>query len=275
MLSVWPGKPPGEITAKGAERAQEQRPNEKQVVRLTDVSLPTLTLFRAPKEKNTGATVVIAPGGGYGILAWDLEGEEVAQWLNGMGVNAVLLKYRVPRPVGQPNGEQPQGPLMDAQRSISLVRSKAKDWGVDPGRIGMLGFSAGGHLTAAASTSWDRRAYPAVDAVDQVSCRPDFTILIYPAYLMDPKSEGLIPEIRVTKETPPTFLAHAYDDPIHPENSLRYFTALKRAGVPAELHIYRSGGHGYGLRPSEHHVTSWPTRCGEWMKAQGLLAAKK
>lgn len=269
-LDVWPGKAPGETGQVGEEMYQPPRPNEKPVKRLTNVSHPTLTVYRPPKEKDTGAAVLIAPGGGYSILAWDLEGEEVAAWLNSIGVTGILLKYRVPKRPDQPKDQPPIGPLQDAQRAMSLVRSKAGEWGIDPKRIGMLGFSAGGHLTASTLTNPDRRAYPAGDAVDQVSCRPDFGILIYPAYLVN-KDGGLMPEIRVSKETPPCFFAHAGNDPISPENSIQMYLALKRAGVPAELHVYSTGGHGFGLRPSENACSTWPQRCEAWLRAQGLL----
>lgn len=272
VLDVWPGgKAPGETGAIGEEKVEPDRPGQRQVIRLTNVSRPTITVFRPDKAKDTGAAVVICPGGAYQILAWDLEGEEVAAWLNSIGVTGIVLKYRVPRRPGTPKDAPPVGPLQDAQRAVSLVRSKAKEWGIDEKRIGILGFSAGGHLAASASTNYDRRAYDRLDAVDEVSCRPDFTILIYPAYLTAKQGEGLAPEIRVTKQTPPTFFAHATDDPVTPESSVRMYLALKRAGVPAELHVYTSGGHGFGLRPSEHPSSTWPQRCAEWMRARKLL----
>jgi acetyl esterase/lipase len=212
---------------------------------------------------------VICPGGGYQILAMDLEGEEIAAWLNSIGVTGTVLKYRVPARKDQPRYE---APLQDAQRAVSLVRSKATEWKVDPARIGILGFSAGGHLSATASTNFDKRHYESIDAVDQISCRPDFTVLVYPAYL----SEGtqLNPEIRVNAQTPPVFFVHAGDDRISSENSVAMYLALKHAGVPAELHAYATGGHGFGLRPSAHPASTWPARCAEWMKARGLLEKK-
>jgi acetyl esterase/lipase len=265
-LDVWPGAAPGESTSGGEEKLEEQKPGQREVKRLTNVSKPTLTFYRPPRERDSGTAVVICPGGGYHILAMDLEGEEVATWLNSIGVTGIVLKYRVPRKEGRPAHE---APLQDAQRAMSLVRSRASEWDIAPDRIGILGFSAGGHLSAATSTNFDQRQYDALDAVDRESCRPDFTVLIYPAYLL---TEGkLSPEIRVTKESPPTFFAHAYDDGIGPENSIAMFTALKQAGVPAELHIYASGGHGFGLRPSEHAASSWPKRCEDWMRGRGLI----
>ncbi len=270
-VDVWPGKPPGDERDIAPEKVTEPKPGQRGVKRITNVSHPTLTVFRAAKDRDTGAAVVIAPGGGYNILAWDLEGEEVAQWLNSLGVTGIVLKYRVPRRPGTPGDKPPPQALMDAQRALSLTRSKAKEWGIDPRRIGMLGFSAGGHLTAWASTNFDHRSYKAIDAVDEVSCRPDFTILIYPAYLLVKGKLELAPDIRVTKETPQTFFAHAADDPVTPQSSVVMWQALKQAGVPAELHVYASGGHGFGLRPSDKPCSTWPQRCADWMKSRGLL----
>jgi acetyl esterase/lipase len=271
VIDLWPGKVPGETAPIDEEKVLEQKPGEKQVKRITNVSKPTLTVFRPAKEKDAGAAVLIAPGGGYNILAWDLEGEEVAAWLNSIGVTGIVLKYRVPRRPGDAKDQPPPGALQDAQRAIGLVRSKAKDWGIDPNRIGMLGFSAGGHLTAAASTHFARRTYEAVDEADKVSCRPDFAVLLYPGYLAETGKDQLRGDLRVTKETPPTFLAHAGDDRVSPENSVLYYLALKRAGVPAELHVYAAGGHGFGLRPGEQPVLTWPKRCEEWLRGQKVL----
>ncbi len=271
VLDVWPGKPPGEKEPIGDEKITESKPGEKPVKRVTNVSRPTLTIFRPAREKDTGAAVLIAPGGGYNILAWDLEGEEVAAWLNSIGVTGIVLKYRVPRRPSDSKDQPPVGALQDAQRALSLVRSKAGDWGIDPKRIGMLGFSAGGHLTAATTTNFDRRAYEPMDAIDKISCRPDFAVLVYPGYLAEKDGSRLKPDIRVSKETPPVFLAHAGDDRVSPENSVQMYLALKRAGVPAELHIYSSGGHGFGLRPSDKPCSTWPKRCEEWLRSQKII----
>jgi len=274
-ILLWPGVAPGDKGDIGEERDTTKHdaktPPGKDVIRLGSVSKPMITIFRPAADKANGAAVVVCPGGGYNILAYDLEGTEVCQWLNSIGVTGVLLKYRVP---GR-GGERYTAPLQDAQRAIGLVRSRAKDWGLDPKRIGILGFSAGGHLSALASNSYESRTYPTVDAADSESCRPDFTVLIYPAYLTAGKDlDKLAPEIKVTAHTPPAFIAMTEDDPIHVECAIVYGQALKGAKVPVELHLYPKGGHGYGLRPSANAVSTWPDRAAEWLKSQGWLSAK-
>jgi acetyl esterase/lipase len=272
VVDVWPGKAPGEVGIVPAERVDERQPGPKSPIkRVNNVSHPTLTVYKPARELDTGAAVVIAPGGGYTILAWDLEGEEEAAWLNSIGVTGIILKYRVPRRSGTPSSQAPPQAQMDAQRAISLVRSKAEEWNIDPKRIGMLGFSAGGHLTAWTSTNFDKRIYEGVDAVDTVSCRPDFAVLVYPAYLQARGKSELVGEIRVTKETPQTFFVHAGDDLVSSLNSIEMYQALRKARVPAELHIYATGGHGFGLRPGTKPCSTWPQRCAEWMRSQGLL----
>jgi len=269
-IELWPGQVPGETQAVGEEELVPQKPGQREVKRITNVSKPSITLFRPPSDKDTGTSVLICPGGGYQILAWDLEGEEVATWLNTIGVTGIVLKYRVP-----PRKDQPprRAPLQDAQRALSVIRSHAADWRLDPDRIGILGFSAGGHLSASALTNADQRQYEPVDEVDKTSCQPNFAVLVYPAYLEE--KGQLKPEIRVTSQTPQTFLVHASDDQLGPESSVALYLALKRAGVPAELHVYASGGHGFGLRPSEHPCSLWPERCAEWLKSRGLLQPAK
>jgi len=272
-LELWPGKPPGESGTIGEEKAKTQdRAGKTVVTSLTDVSRPTLTVYPAPRDKATGVAVVVCPGGGYTNLAWDHEGEQVAAWLNSIGVTAALLKYRVPRREGTPRDQPPPQALMDAQRAIGLVRSKAKEWEVDPARVGLLGFSAGGHLAAWASTNHEKRAYEPVDAADKESCKPDFAVTIYPGGVL--KQGQIVPEIRVTSETPPTFLAVAGDDRGSVDSTVFYYLALKRAGVPAELHVYESGGHGFGLRPTGKNSATWPARCEDWMRDRGLLKPK-
>ena len=264
-LRVWNDQVPGEKNDIGVEKLLPPR-GTKPIQRLSNVTDPTIAVYKPPAEKDTGSAVLICPGGGYNILAMDLEGTEVADWLNSIGVTGIVLKYRVPR---RKNLAKHQAPLQDAQRAMSLVRAKAQQWGIDPQRIGILGFSAGGHLSAAASTNFDRRHYEAIDEYDKLSCRPDFMVLIYPAYLLD--GTVLADEIRVSKKTPPTFLVHAGNDGISAENSARLYLALKRVGVPAEMHIYADGGHGFGLRPSRFACSSWPQRCEAWLRTRGLL----
>jgi acetyl esterase/lipase len=266
-VKVWPVKAPGETDEVGEEKLLPAKPKALAQKLLTNVSEPTLTVYRPAKEKDTGVAVVVCPGGGYRVLAMDLEGEEVAAWLNSIGVTGIVLKYRVP---ARKDVAQHKLPLADAQRALSVVRARAKEWGIDPKRVGILGFSAGGHLAAAAATNYAKRAYDPIDETDTLLCRPDFVVLVYPAYLAA-KGGGLNPEIRVTTRTPPTFLVHAGDDPISPENSVTFYQALRRNKVPAELHIYAGGGHGFGLRRSERPCSSWPQRCEEWMSARGIL----
>jgi acetyl esterase/lipase len=272
-IPLWPGAAPGEKGGLPPER-DTTKPTDNLVggralIRLGNVSMPTLTVYRAPKDKASGAAVLVFPGGGYNILAMDLEGTEICEWLNSLGVTAVLVKYRVP---ARPGGPRWAAPLQDAQRAIAMVRQRAGELGIDSKRIGVLGFSAGGHLAAAASTNFETRTYESVDAADAVSSRPDFTVLIYPAYLTV-KDEGdkVSPELKVSKETPPTFLAQTEDDGVRVETSLFYYAALRNARVPAEMHLYPSGGHGYGLRPSDKLVTTWPKRAEEWMRSLGVL----
>ena len=274
VIPLWPGMAPGETNVIGEEKDMT-KPTDNiiagtPVIRLGNVSKPTLTFYRAPKEKNTGAAVVVFPGGGYNILALDLEGTEVCEWLNSIGVNAVLLKYRVPK---RPGLEKHGAALQDAQRAVGLVRSRAGEFAIDPQRIGVLGFSAGGHLGAALSTSAGQRTYPSVDDADRVSCRPDFSVLIYPAYLtLKDQNDKINPETAVSSNTPPTFMAITQDDPVRVENVLFYSVALKQSGVPFELHVYPKGGHGYGLRHTDNPVTTWPNRAADWMRSRGLLA---
>ena len=278
VLPVWPGAVPGDYGTIGAERvrAPSEAPT-KNAKWITGVTKPTVTLFRPAKDKNTGTAILICPGGGYWNLAWDLEGEEVAAWLNTVGVTGLVLKYRVPRRPGQPEPLPAPGPLLDAQRAVSLVRSRAADWGIE--RIGILGFSAGGHLAVATATHFDQRAYEPIDEIDKLSCRPDFAVAVYPGYLIEQRPSGveinkdvLAPYIRIPKETPPVFLVHASDDTMAgAENSVVMYLALKRANVATELHVYAQGGHGFGVRKSSLPCSTWTDRCVAWLQNQGML----
>jgi acetyl esterase/lipase len=279
VVALWPDKAPEEPGTIGGERVRMSPKLDRKQVEvteptrlITDVTKPTLTVYRPAKDRDTGTAVVICPGGGYWNLYWQLEGEEVAAWLNSLGVTGIILKYRVPRRPDEPKGEPARRPLQDAQRAIRLIRSKAREWGIAPDRIGMVGFSAGGHLAAATATSFEKRTYPPIDALDKLSCRPDFAILVYPGYLKAKDKDELAPGLSVPKGTPPMFLAHGGDDLISsPLHSVIMYQALKRADVPAELHIYAGAAHDFGVRRSDRPCSTWTRSCAEWMRHQGFL----
>ncbi|MBY0357969.1 MAG: alpha/beta hydrolase [Candidatus Obscuribacterales bacterium] len=242
------------------------------------VSIPTMTIYPA-RGKNSGTAVVIFPGGGYWCLAMQLEGTDVCDWLTAKGITCILLKYRVPGDGLFPrSGCYPgnKAALEDAQRTIRMVRAQASQLKLNPHKIGVLGFSAGGHLVAATSTLFDKNIYKPIDATDKVSCRPDFAIAIYPGHLTEHtnKSYQLNPYVPVTKKTPPTFIVQAQDDPVDGiANSIAYFTALKKAGIPAELHIFSEGKHAFGLKASPKlPVSAWPSLAEKWLQSNNLLA---
>jgi acetyl esterase/lipase len=306
QVPIWPGAVPDAppdagpefVTTSGKEELIGGRPD----VAVSNVSRPTMTVY-SPTGKNTGAAVVVFPGGGYQILAIDLEGTEVCDWLIPKGITCVLLKYRVPGnelyPKSAPypkSGPYPESPmaLEDAQRTVGLVRFHAAEWHVDPHKIGVLGFSSGGHLVAAISTYFAKRLYPAVDAADKESCRPDFAVAIYPGHLSVSAAEWdanqgatkfvvrhaatadkdleLNPDIPVTSQTPPTFLLQAEDDHVDGvSQSLVYYIALKNAGVPVEMHLYAHGGHAFGLRRTELPITGWPQLVETWLGTIGMV----
>jgi acetyl esterase/lipase len=275
-LELWPHGAPGAQPNPAAEMntttAKDHVVAGRPVYRVGNVSRPTLTLYPA-KANSTGAAVVVFPGGGYRILAIDLEGTEVCDWLNSIDVTCVLLKYRVPDSGPYPKSS---AALQDAQRALGVVRSHAAQWHIDPNRVGVLGFSAGGHLAAALSTHYDQRLYDGVDAADQLSCRPDFAVIIYPGYLaLSEQNFAPNPDIHVTEKTPPSILVQAEDDPVHVENSTVYYQALKNAKVPAEMHLYAQGGHGYGLRRTALPVTSWPASVETWLHTIQVLPSAK
>jgi acetyl esterase/lipase len=243
---------------------------------VTNVSQPTMTVY-SPAGTNTGVAMVVFPGGGYQVLAMDLEGTEICDWLNSKGITGVLLKYRVPVNREGPYGESTPA-LQDAQRTLSLVRYHATEWHIDPHKIGVIGFSVGGHMVAATSTHYPNRSYRAMDAADQESCRPDFAIAVFPGHLTrgspsDPqtwKGPGdlkLNPNVMVTSNTPPTFLLQAQNDPVDDvRNSMAYSIALRNAKVPVELHLYAEGGHAFGLRPTKFPITEWPQLVEKWLR---------
>jgi acetyl esterase/lipase len=283
-VPIWPGTVPDAQPVAGREFADtvtNQPIAGKPWVLVDQVSQPTMTLY-SPTHKNTGLAVVVFPGGGYYELAIDLEGTEVCDWLISKGITAVLLKYRVPGSGPHYDRQlkhhvEPKAPmaLEDAQRTIGLVRFHAAEWHVDPHKIGVLGFSAGGHLVANVSTHFDRRSYPAVDAADKESCRPDFAVAIYPGHMTEntAKEFELNPTIPVSANTPPTFLLQAEDDHVDGVNqSLVYYIALKKAGVPVELHLYAQGGHAFGLRPTKFPISRWPRLVETWLGTIGMFS---
>jgi len=252
----------------------------RRIVRLSNVSSPEIHVFLPAKESANGGAMVVCPGGGFSILAWDLEGTEVASWLNSQGFAAIVLKYRVPtKELGDALNsagtapEKATGPLIDAQRAISLTRASAAEWGIDSKRIGIMGFSAGGEVAALVALQGNKRAYPKQDAADEQDCAPNFSLLIYPGGFLDKQTGGLKPHIKVTKETPPMFFVMTQDDHVNCENCTALFNALKREKVPAELHVFTHGGHGYGLRTTEAPVTHWPNRAVKWLKEMNFSAS--
>jgi acetyl esterase/lipase len=267
VINLWPDTAPGEKGDIGEEQDTTKSTDHmvagKRVARIGNVSKPTISIYKPAPDKDTGAAVLVCPGGAYRILAIDLEGSEVCEWLNSIGITGVLLKYRVPSRKGL---EKHTAALQDAQRALGLIRSQAKDFSINPKRIGVLGFSAGGHLAASLSNNFGERFYPKVDDADDASCRPDFTLLIYPAYLtIKEENDKVAPELKVTTNTPPTFIAMTEDDPLRVETPMFYSLALRKANVAFELHLYPKGGHGYGLRPSSDNVSTWPQRAAEWI----------
>jgi acetyl esterase/lipase len=262
-LKLWPEGVPEKVTLEPETAVKGEKDG---VLRISNVSDPMLTVFKA--EKPNGTAVVVCPGGGYNILAYEHEGSQVCEWLNTLGVTGVLLKYRVPR---RDKLNPSAAPLQDAQRAMSLTRKHAAEWGIKPDRIGILGFSAGGNLCVMTALHANERTFKADPAVD-VDAKPNFVVPVYPAYLVDDKDNFVLkPEIAVTKDAPPVFLVHANDDRISASASALLYLEYKKLGIPAELHIYGKGGHGYGMKRNGDPVNEWHTRLGEWMKSQGLL----
>jgi acetyl esterase/lipase len=288
QVRIWPGAVPDAIPnpkpeSVGPPEGRDWWP------RANDVSRPTMTVYAAT-GRNTGVAVVVFPGGGYQFLAMDLEGTEICDWLTSRGITCILLKYRVPGSGPWWDEENKrrvypkvQTALQDAQRTLGLVRQHAAQWHVDPHKVGVIGFSAGGHLVAAVSTHFVKRTYPPVDAADKLSCRPDFAIALYPGHLWAHEDEdratrdqtalSLRPDITVHVDSPPTFLLQAEDDPVDTvEESLAYYVALQKAGVPTEMHLYAQGGHAFGLRPSKLAVARWPQLVETWLGTIGMIS---
>lgn len=275
-LNLWPAKAPGEVKELPPEqdvnKPTDNLVGDRKIIKLTNVQTPQITVFEPPADKRTGCAIIICPGGGHHILAYDHEGTECAEFFASRGVTGIVLKYRVPFRNPEKRWE---AAVQDAQRAVSLVRSKAADWKLDPNRIGILGFSAGGETAGLCAILHGQRQYPTVDKIDEVSCRPDFAALIYPGGLEDKKNPWTLQShVKVDSSTPPMFLVHAQDDNVSVANSVLLFQELRKAKIPAELHVYASGGHGYGMRNTGHPVNSWPHRCVDWLGQQGWLKGK-
>lgn len=279
QIPLWPGRPPNASSGVGAEALHFAVDSGTRIRKLIggepysyveNVTRPTLTVY-SPTGHNTGAAVIVYPGGGFNVLAMDLEGTEVCEWLISNGVACALLKYRVPCQHVGAFRECPQA-HQDAQRAMSILRSRAREWKIVPHKIGVMGFSAGAHMAIMSSTHFERR-YAAVDGADSVSSRPDFALVLYPGRMAyRQKNFEPNPAIRVTERTPPTFLVHAYDDDMNPvENSLLYATALRKAGVPSEIHVYSKGGHAFGVRRTGLPASGWPQLAAEWLKTIGVI----
>ena len=279
ILPLWKGDPPnyretGEVTIW----------DTADIVRVRNVQKPDIAVFLPSKKNATGEAVVVCPGGGYGILAYDWEGSDIARWLNSQGIAAFVLKYRLPG--SKSNIVAHKSPLMDAQRAMRIVRFNAANWNIDPGKIGVMGFSAGGHLASTLSTHYDRGDPSNPDPVEQVSCRPDFSVLVYPVIsfteefqhsgsrinlLGENADQGLVKyyssELQVTEDTPPAILIHSDDDTGVPvENSIAYYKSLRANKIKSELHIYPYGGHGYSLAIGRGHLATWPDRVIDWIR---------
>jgi acetyl esterase/lipase len=282
VVAIWPGKAPDENGGIGPERVRASPKLDRKQVEITEqsklitaVSKPTLTIYPPPKAIDTGTAILICPGGGYWDLYWQVEGEEVAAWLNSIGVTGVILKYRVPRRPDEQQGQPARRPLQDAQRAISLLRSKADEWGIKTNRIGIVGFSAGGHLAIATATSFEKRTYEPIDDVDKISCRPDFAIPVYSGYLKEKDKDELVAGIRIPAGTPPIFLVHGGADLVSPpENSVLMYLALKKAGVSTELHVYANTAHEFGVRTNARPCSKWTESCAAWLRDQGLLVTR-
>ena len=279
QIALWPGNPPNTRPSAGPEAvhyATDAGTGIKKLiggqpyVYIENVTAPTITIY-SPTQGNTGAAVIVYPGGGFNVLAMDIEGTEVCDWLTSNGIACVLLKYRVPCEHQGAYRECPQA-HQDAQRAMRIVRSRAGEWKIDPRKIGVIGFSAGAHMSIMSSTRFDR-LYAAVDVADSASSRPDFALVLYPGRMAYRHTNfAPNPAIRVTQRTPPTFLVHSYDDEMNPvENSLLYAAALRKAGVPAELHVYAKGGHAFGLRRTGLSASGWPQLAEAWLKAIGVI----
>lgn len=270
-LNLWPDTAPGEEEGKIGEEKAEPGKETMPIIRVHNVTVPSMAVFRPAPEKETGTCVVIFPGGGYSILAYNHEGTEVAHWLNSIGVTAIVVKYRVPRRADQPKH---LAPLQDAQRAVRLVRQNAAAWNINPNKIGVLGFSAGAHLALMAATAYDEKVYEPIDETDKISARPNFAAPIYLAYALGEKIDKkridipLEENIKITKNTPPMFLSIADDDGVGSMGSVQLYMKLHELGVPCELHVFVKGGHGYGIRNDRGPAARWHNLCADWLEGR-------
>jgi acetyl esterase/lipase len=267
-VTLWPKGAPEPADFQAEPEAEIERDKPDGVKRLGNVSVPMMAIYRPEKPAASKAAVLVCPGGGYNILAIDHEGTQVCEWLNGLGLTAVLLKYRVPRR----DRERPHfHPLQDAQRAMGLLRARAEEWGIAPDQIGVLGFSAGGNLSVMLALQGNERQYQVDPAMDSGSAVPNFVVPIYPAYLTSEDGSALLPQIRVTEKAPAICLIHAHNDRITPAGSALLYLEYKKLNLPAELHIYGDGGHGFGMKQNGHAINQWPDRVADWFKQLGLV----
>jgi acetyl esterase/lipase len=275
IIELWPGAVPADVGLAEAEKIHmhdSRFPGVGRTRLITNVTRPAIKVCLPPAGKRTGTAMVICPGGGYWNLFWDLEGEEVAAWLNAQGIAAIILKYRVPRRPGEDKRVPASGPLLDAQRAVSMVRHHAADWGIDPRRLGIVGFSVGGHLSLSTATAFHQRRYADIDAIDASSCRPDFAVLCYSGFLKANGGDDIWPDLHIPADTPPVFLTHASDDSeAEVAHSVVAYLALQRAGIPAEMHLYATGEHDFGVRQNGNLPASWPQLCLDWLRSLDLL----
>jgi acetyl esterase/lipase len=255
LIYIWPGKVPGEEKEKQKPVVDTLRKDG--VLRYAEITNPALEIFLPDPGISKGAGVIVCPGGAYKLLSYDKEGTEVASWLNSIGYAAFVLSYRVP--------DKRTGALQDAQRTVRIVRSMASQWKIDKDKIGIMGFSAGGSLSARASILFNSGTYPPVDNIDSLSCRPAFALLIYPAYLDQGENRTLTPELKITEDTPPVFIFQTADDKSYGHSSLAMTAALRDAKIPVELHMYQTGGHGYGMRSGNPAAETWPGLAEKWL----------
>lgn len=274
IVDLWPGTPPGDEGVTLPLEADQTKDTDKliagrRIIKLGNVAKPQIEISRPSKAKHNGAAMIVAPGGGHHILAYDLEGTEVAEWLNYVGVTAIVLKYRVPS--RDPDGERRWlSAVQDAQRAMSLVRGMATELEIDPERIGIMGFSAGGQ-TAALTALLGKRQYSLRDSIDQIDYRPNFVGLIYTGGMVPRGETALYPSVSIPGDAPPFFMVHADNDHVTPLNSALLYVELKKRGVSTELHIFERGGHGYGLRETDNPITRWPRLMESWMRQIGML----